>query len=131
MHIWKLTPFWTLTLLAARVSIPTVLYEASALDGANMWQTFRFVTWPRLAGVYLASTILARIWAVGEFNSIFLVTGGGPADSTQVLATLGVNYAFDQGSPALGSTVVLTALPVLILGVTYLIRRTVKGGSLL
>ena len=131
MHIWKLTPFWTLTLLAARVSIPTVLYEASALDGANMWQTFRFVTWPRLAGVYLASTILASIWAVGEFNSIFLVTGGGPADSTQVLATLGVNYAFDQGSPALGSTVVLTALPVLILGVTYLIRRTVKGGSLL
>jgi multiple sugar transport system permease protein len=131
MHIWKLMPFWALTLLAARLAIPTNLYEAAALDGANMRQIFRYITWPRIAGVYLACTVLASIWAVGEFNSVFLITGGGPADSTQVLATLGVSYAFDQANPPLGASVVLTALPALIVGIIYLIRRTVKGGSLL
>lgn len=130
MHIWKLTPFWALTLLAARLAISRETYEAASLDGANRSQTFRFITWPRIAGVYFTGTVLATIWAMGDFNSIYLVTGGGPADTTQVLATLGVKYAFRQADPSMGASVVLTALPVLIIGVTYLIRRSAKKGVL-
>ncbi|MFS0892696.1 carbohydrate ABC transporter permease [Microbacterium sp. 179-I 3D3 NHS] len=131
MHIWKLTPFWALTILAARLAISRETYEAAALDGANRGQLFRFITWPRIAGVYFTGTVLATIWALGDFNSIYLITGGGPADTTQVLATLGVNYAFRQADPSLGASIVLTALPVLVIGVTYLIRRSAKKGVLL
>jgi multiple sugar transport system permease protein len=131
MHIWKLTPFWALALLAVRLAIPTQLFEAAAIDGASRWQTFRDITWPQLTGVYLAGTVLASIWAVGDFNSVYLVTGGGPANTTQVLATLGVSYAFTQGNPSVGASVVLTALPVLVLALIFLIRRTVKRGVLL
>jgi multiple sugar transport system permease protein len=131
MHIWKLTPFWALTLLAARLAIGKETYEAAALDGANRRQTFMHITWPRIAGVYFTGTVLATIWAMGDFNSIYLVTGGGPADTTQVLATLGVSYAFKQADPSMGASVVLTALPVLIIGVVYLIRRSAKKGVLI
>lgn len=127
-HVWKLMPFWTLVLLAGRLAIPQQVYEASSIDGAGRWQTFAYITWPLIAGLYVTSTVLATVWAVGDFNSIYLVTGGGPADSTQVLSTLGVQYAFTGGSIPLGVSVVLTALPLLIPAVIFLVSRAMKGG---
>jgi hypothetical protein len=79
-------------LLAGRLAIPAELYEAASVDGASTWQKFRFVTWPSLKGLYLTSAILSTIWSLGDFNSVYLLTGGGPADLTHVLATLGVRY---------------------------------------
>ncbi len=131
MHIWKLTPFWALALLAARLTIARETYEAAAIDGANRFQVFRHITWPRIAGIYFTGTVLATIWATGDFNSIYLVTGGGPADTTQVLATLGISYAFRRADPSMGASIVLTALPVLVIGVIYLIRRSIKKGVLI
>ena len=131
VHVWKLTPFWALTLLAARLAIPVSVYEAAAIDGAGKFRTFTGITWPLIAGVYISATILASIWAVGDFNSIYLVTGGGPADTTQVLATLGVQYGFRSGNPSMGATVVLTALPVLIPAVVFLIVRARRKGAIL
>lgn len=131
VHVWKLTPFWALTLLAARLAVPTSVYEAAAMDGAGTVRTFRHVTWPLIAGVYLAGTLLASIWAIGDFNSVYLLTGGGPADSTQVLATLGVQYAFRGGSPEMGASVVMTALPVLFIAVVFLVRRSRRHGAIL
>lgn len=131
VHVWKLTPFWALTLLAARLAIPPSVYEAAAMDGAGTVRTFRHITWPLIAGVYLAGTLLASIWAIGDFNSVYLLTGGGPADSTQVLATLGIQYAFRGGSPDLGASVVMTALPVLFIAVVFLVRRSRRQGAIL
>ena len=120
---WKTMPFWTLILLAGRMAIPRDLYEAADIDGATGVRRFAHLVVPLLANLYLVCTLLSAIWMIGDFNTPNLVSGGAPVGSTEVLATLGVEYLFDHGKPELGVAVVMTALPVLIpLGI-FLIRR--------
>jgi multiple sugar transport system permease protein len=80
VHIWKSLPFWTLILLAGRMAIPKELYESAGVDGATTWQAFRYVTWPSMRGLYLTCVLLSTIWSLGDFNSVYLLTGGGPID---------------------------------------------------
>jgi len=68
-------------------------------------------------------TLLATIFLLGDFNSVFFVTGGGPANSTNLLATLGIRYAYDMGKPELGVAAVMSALPIMIPLVIILMRR--------
>jgi multiple sugar transport system permease protein len=125
MHIWKSLPFWTLILLAGRLAIPSEQYEAASVDGASRWQKFRFITWPAMRSLYLTSTILSMIWTLGDFNSVYLLTGGGPADLTHVLATLGIRYLrLDQVDLAMASVVV--ALPLVLPLVYFMMKRLSK-----
>jgi multiple sugar transport system permease protein len=125
MHIWKSLPFWTLILVAGRMSIPTEQYEAAAVDGASSWQKFRFITWPSMKTLYVTSLLLSMIWTLGDFNSVYLLTGGGPADLTHVLATLGIRYLrLDQLDVAMASIVV--ALPLVLPLVYFMMKRLSK-----
>lgn len=125
MHIWKSLPFWTLILVAGRMAIPAEQYEAAAVDGASSWQKFRFITWPAMRTLYLTSLILSMIWTLGDFNSVYLLTGGGPADLTHVLATLGIRYLrLDQVDLAMASIVV--ALPLVLPLVYFMMKRLSK-----
>ncbi|HPH12251.1 MAG TPA: sugar ABC transporter permease [Burkholderiaceae bacterium] len=125
MHIWKSLPFWTLILVAGRLGIPAEQYEAAAVDGASTWQKFRFITWPSMKTLFITSTILSMIWTLGDFNSVYLLTGGGPADLTHVLATLGIRYLrLDQLDVAMASIVV--ALPVVLPLVYFMMKRLSK-----
>src|SRR3954469_296254 len=125
MHVWKSLPFWTLILVAGRLSIPSEQYEAAAVDGASTWQKFRFITWPSMRTLYLTSTILSMIWTLGDFNSVYLLTGGGPADLTHVLATLGIRYLrLDQVDLAMASIVV--AMPFVLPLVYFMMKRLSK-----
>ncbi len=125
MHVWKSLPFWTLILIAGRLAIPTEQYEAAAVDGASNWQKFKFITWPSMKQLYLTSTILSMIWTLGDFNSVYLLTGGGPADLTHVLATLGIRYLrLDQVDLAMASIVV--ALPAVLPLVYFMMKRLSK-----
>jgi multiple sugar transport system permease protein len=125
MHIWKSLPFWTLILISARLAIPTEQYEAASVDGATVWQKFKFITWPSVRTMYLTSTILSMIWTLGDFNSVYLLTGGGPADLTHVLATLGIRYLrLDQIDLAMASIVV--ALPMVLPLVYFMMKRLSK-----
>ena len=124
-HIWKSLPFWTLILLAGRMAIPAEQYEAASVDGASTWQKFKFITWPSMRSLYLTSTILSMIWTLGDFNSVYLLTGGGPADLTHVLATLGIRYLrLDQVDLSLASIVV--ALPLVLPLVYFMMKRLSK-----
>ncbi len=125
MHIWKSLPFWTLILVAGRLAIPAEQYEAASVDGATSWQKFRFITWPSMRTLYLTSTILSMIFTLGDFNSVYLLTGGGPADLTHVLATLGIRYLrLDQVDLAMASIVV--ALPLVLPLVYFMMKRLSK-----
>ena len=125
MHIWKSLPFWTLILIAGRLAIPAEQYEAASVDGATSWQKFRFITWPSMRTLYLTSTILSMIWTLGDFNSVYLLTGGGPADLTHVLATLGIRYLrLDQVDLAMASIVV--AMPLVLPLVFFMMKRLSK-----
>jgi multiple sugar transport system permease protein len=123
VHIWKYLPFWTLILLAGRMAISHDLYEAARIDGATRLQTFSYVTWPQIRNLYLTSTLLSTIWSLGDFNSVYLLTGGGPNDTTHVLATLGIRYAFRMFQLDMGVATVMTALPILVPLVILLVRR--------
>src|SRR6185503_7033211 len=122
VHIWKSLPFWTLILIAGRLAIPGDLYEAASVDGATSWQKFRFVTWPSVQTLYLTCTILSMIWTLGDFNSVYLLTGGGPADLTHVLATLGIRYLrLDQVD--LSMAAIVCALPLVLPLVFFMMKR--------
>src|SRR5439155_6222500 len=121
--IWRWLPFWTVILLAGRMSIPQEIYDAAKVDGATGLRRFAHVSFPLLANLYLVLTLLATIFLLGDFNSVYFVTGGGPANSTHLLATLGVRDAFDLANPRLGVAVVMSALPLLIPLVIILMRR--------
>jgi multiple sugar transport system permease protein len=125
VHIWKSLPFWTLILIAGRLAIPAELYEASAVDGASSWQKFRYITWPSMQTLYLTSTILSMIWTLGDFNSVYLLTGGGPADLTHVLATLGLRYLrLDEVDMSIAA--IVCAMPLVLPLVYFMMKRLSK-----
>ena len=106
------------------MSIPQEIYDAAKVDGATGLKRFLYVTFPLLANLYLVLTLLATIFLLGDFNSVYFVTGGGPANSTHLLATLGVvRDMLELGKPQLGVAVVMSALPLLIPLVIILMRK--------
>jgi multiple sugar transport system permease protein len=122
VHIWKSLPFWTLILMTGRLAISQDLFEAAEVDGASWWQKFRYITWPSMRALYLTCTLLSMIWTLGDFNSVYLLTGGGPADLTHVLATLGIRYLrLDQLSLAMAS--IVCALPLVLPLVYFMMKR--------
>jgi multiple sugar transport system permease protein len=122
VHIWKSLPFWTLILIAGRLAIPAEMYEAASVDGATSWQKFKFITWPSLQTLYLTSSILSMIWTLCDFNSVYLLTGGQPADQTHVLATLGLRYLrLDQVDMSLAT--VVCAMPLVLPLVYFMMKR--------
>ncbi|SNB67756.1 carbohydrate ABC transporter membrane protein 1, CUT1 family [Arboricoccus pini] len=125
-YLWKWVPFWTVIFVAGRTAIPKELYEAAAIDGARGLQMFRFVTFPMMASLYLICTVLSMIWTLGDYNTVRFITGGGPVLSTHVLATLGIRDAFEVGDPGLGMAAVISALPLLVPLVAFLVWKMNK-----
>jgi multiple sugar transport system permease protein len=125
VHMWKSLPFWTLILLAGRLAIPADIYEAASVDGASNWQKFRYVTWPSMQTLFLTCTILSMIWTLGDFNSVYLLTGGGPADLTHVLATLGIRYLrLDEVDMSMAA--IVCAMPLVLPLVYFMMKRLSK-----
>jgi multiple sugar transport system permease protein len=127
-YIWKWMPFWTVVFVAGRMAIPQEIYEAAAVDGASGARRFLHVVFPLLANLYLVCTLLATLWTVGDFNTVYLVSIGAPARSSEVLATLGFHYAFDAAQPSLGIAATMSALPLLVPLALVLMRRLQAGG---
>jgi len=122
-YTWKWMPFWTVIFLAGRMMIPRDIYDAAEVDGATGVCRFVHFTFPLLAKLYLICTMLSTLWTLGDFTTVYLVSGGAPALSTEVLATLGFHYAFVAAKPALGVAAVMSAVPVLIPIAIVLMRK--------
>src|SRR5205814_2068879 len=121
-YVWKWMPFWTVIFVAGRMAIPRDVSDAATIDGAAGYRRFLHVTFPLLANLYLVCTLLSTIWTVGEFTTVYFVSGGAPVWSTEVLATLAFHYAFDAANPALGVAAVMSVLPLLVPLVIALMR---------
>lgn len=83
--IWKYFPFITLMLLAALQSIPKDLYEVASIDGASAWHKFRHITWPLIMPVWSIVLVLQFVWTLREFELVYLITRGGPANATAII----------------------------------------------
>jgi multiple sugar transport system permease protein len=128
VNAWRGIPFYAITLLAGMQAIPNELYEATAIDGASRFQRFRYVTLPLLLPILLITLLISIIGTLSDFNVVYSVTGGGPANSTQVLATYSYATALGAGRLGEGAAISLTMFPfllaLLIWEVRYLTRRS-------
>jgi len=128
VDIWKSIPFIALLLLAGLQKIPSMLYRAARLDGANSWQQFRFVTLPSLRTTIAVAIILQTLWSLKLFDLIYVLTRGGPADGSLLLNYLAYRETFNFlhiGNGAAVANVVFFAS--LVLAILY-IRLLRPGG---
>lgn len=98
LHVWRNAPFFAVALMAGMLSIPDDLYEAAEMDGAGALQQFRHITLPNLSQVSMVMIVLHVIYTFNNFDIVFLSTGGGPLNNTEVLATFVYDQAFVQNA---------------------------------
>lgn len=103
--IWKAVPFIALLILAGLQNIPSYLYKAARLDGANAWQQFVHVTLPGLKTTIVISVVLQSIWALKVFDLIYVLTKGSPADSTVLLNYLSWRETFSNLDVGYGAAI--------------------------
>lgn len=114
-HVWKGFPFLAVMILAGLQSIPRELYEAAEIDGATKAQQFRYITLPGLRGVALIAILLSIIFSLKGIDFPYIMTFGGPADSTKVIAfhayhTAFAEYAFGRASAIATLLTLITAV---------------------
>ncbi len=123
--IWKGFGFYTLMLLSGMQTIPTELYESARIDGASERQQLLGITLPLLRPVLITSTVLGLIWTSNYFDAIFVMTGGGPARSTETLPMFIYNtgFSFYRTEEAMAGSNILMLIVLLLLGGYFLINR--------
>jgi multiple sugar transport system permease protein len=113
VNTWRGMPFFAITLLAGLQTISPDLHEAAALDGANAWHRFWHVTWPLLLPVTLVVVVFSVIQTFSDFQLIYVLTGGGPANSTHLVATYAYQIGVASGLLGEGAAISLFMFPVL------------------
>lgn len=123
LSIWLHLPFTFVILYAARLALPTELYEAARVDGASGWQQFRRITLPLLVPAILIAMLFRYIFAFRLFSEVWLMTGGGPARTTEVVAVYLYLEAFRYNAfGAAAATGWLMVVASLLLALWYLRR---------
>ena len=130
-NTWLGFPFMMVVALGALESIPAELYEAASVDGASKWQRFRHITLPHLRPALGPAIALGSIWTFNMFNVIFLVSGGAPGGSTNILVTDAYRWAFERGErygmAAAYATIIFLILLLWTVFGTRIVRS--KGGD--
>lgn len=126
-NIWRGVPFFGIVILAGLQAVAKELHEAAAIDGAGLWQRFRHVTIPAIKGVVLIASLLSIIWTFADFQLIYVLTKGGPANQTHIFGT----YAYQIGLAAteigMGAAIALYMFPILAFFATLLLLYLRRG----
>ncbi len=131
VDVWKTTPFAALLLLAGLQIIPDDLYKAASVDGASSWQKFRHITLPHLKPIMLIVLLFRTLDAFRIFDSIYILTGGGPANSTETLSIYAYKILFQTLDFGYGSTIAVSVFIFVVLISLLYIFVLRKQGSLL
>ncbi|MCA0253633.1 MAG: sugar ABC transporter permease [Actinobacteria bacterium] len=121
-NVWRGFPFIMILLISGMVSIPEELYEAAAVDGTGSVRTFWFITLPLLKPAILTSTLMALIWTFNSFSNIYVMTGGGPAGSTDILTTFVYKQAFTSFNFGYASALSMVLFGIVAVGSAIYIR---------
>lgn len=129
VNIWLGVPFYMVMLLGGMQSIPGEYYEAASMDGASAWQRFNKITMPLLKPIVIPAVTLDVIWTFNKLDIIFLITGGGPQESTNILVSALYNAAFGPAATQeLGFAAAFSIIIFIILFLFALIWITTSGG---
>jgi len=120
-NIWRGTPFFAITILAGLQTVERELLDAAAVDGASSWQRFWRITLPLVRPVLLIVLLFSTIWTISDFQLVYVLTRGGPANSTHLFGTLAYDVAVRAGQLSEGAAISLYMFPVLILCVVALL----------
>jgi multiple sugar transport system permease protein len=115
VNVWRGVPFYAISLLAGLQTISPELHEAAAIDGARAWSRFRHVTWPLLLPVTLVIVLFSVIQTFADFQLVYVLTGGGPANGTQLFATYAYQLGIGTGLLSQGAAISLAIFPILLL----------------
>jgi multiple sugar transport system permease protein len=129
INTWRGMPFFAITLLAGLQTINPDLHEAASLDGANGWRRFWHITWPLLKPVTVVVVVFSVIQTFADFQLIYVLTGGGPANSTHLVATYAYQLGVNSGLLGEGAAISLFMFPVLLIVVWVQLRyvRRLEG----
>ena len=114
VNVWRGVPFYAISLLAGLQTISPELHEAAAIDGARPWYRFWYVTWPLLLPVTMVIVLFSVIQTFADFQLVYVLTGGGPANATQLFATYAYQIGVGTGLLSEGAAVSLAIFPVLL-----------------
>ena len=125
VSVWQVAPFVMLVVLAALQSVPEEQREAARIDGADALNVFRYVTFPHIRPAVQLAALLVTVWAIRRFDIIFLLTGGGPLDSTATIVVKLRQIAFEnyQLGRASAYGVIGLALALLVGASHFLLER--------
>jgi len=113
-NVWRGIPFIAITLLAGLQTVPVSLYEAATIDGASSWQMFRRITYPMLTPIIAVVMTFSVLFTFTEFQLIWVLTRGGPANATDLMATLSYQRAILGGQLGEGSAIAVAMIPFLL-----------------
>ncbi len=129
VNFWRGLPFFIITILAGLVAIPQSLYEAADIDGATGWQKFRHITLPLLRPVLAIIILFSTIFTLADFNIVFILTRGGPMNSTHLFATYSFLTGIGNHEIGLGAAISLFLFPILFIVVVVQLRLIRKDSS--
>jgi multiple sugar transport system permease protein len=122
VNVWRGLPFFAITILAGLVSIPRDIYEAAEADGANAASRFWHITLPMLKPVLAIVVLFSTIFTFSDFNIVYVLTHGGPINSTHLFATLARQIGLESGQIGQGAAISLYLFPVLVFVVWIQLR---------
>ena len=113
VNVWRGLPFFAITTLAGLVAVPREYYEAAEVDGASSWSRFWVVTLPLLKPVLAVVILFSTIFTFADFNIVYILTRGGPMNTTHLFATLAYQVGLNGGNLGQGSAIALFIFPLL------------------
>jgi multiple sugar transport system permease protein len=125
-NIWKAFPFVAVTMLAGLAAIPAELYEAAKVDGATVWDRFRYVTLPALRNLIVILTLLLSVWTFNFFDLPFVLTNGGPANATEIMPILVYRAAFANFQYGYASALAVVMTVINIVFAVFYLRRSLR-----
>jgi len=126
---WQYTPFVALVLLAGLKSIPQEPYEAAYVDGSSALQRFLFITLPLLKPSILVAVVIRTLTSLRVFDTIFIMTGGGPGTASETLAFYGYRIAFQSYNIGFSSAINMLTFGIAIV-FTVIYMKMIKGGAI-
>lgn len=119
INIWRGVPFYGVSFLAGMQSIPRELMEAATMDGANTWNRFWHITLPLLRHVITIVLLLSTILTLADFQIVYVLTRGGPTNSTHLFSTYAFQIAVPSTQLGMGAAVSMYMFPILALVVFF------------